>query len=60
MRCGVKNVFHEPFKMEVLEVYAEVTRISEIYKYKLTNGSATIFRKQNEIFPTKEELLKSL
>ena len=56
----VKNYFNEPFKMKVLEIYIEVTKICKIYKYKLANGTATIFRNQNELFPTKEELLKSL
>ena len=56
----VKNCFNEPFKMEVLEIYIEVTKNCKIYKYKLANGIATIFRNQNELFQTKEELLKSL
>ena len=56
----VKNCFNEPFKMEVLEIHIEITKICKIYKYKLANGTATIFRNQNELFPTKEELLKSL
>ena len=56
----IKNCFNEPSKLEVLEVYVEVTKICKICKYKLFNGQATVFRNQNELFPTKEELLKSL
>ena len=56
----VKNCFNEPFQMEVIEVYVDVTKICEIHNYRLANGSATVLRNQNELFPTKEELLKSL
>ena len=56
----ITNCFNEPFKMEVLEIYIEMTKICEIYKYKLANGAATVFRNQNEMFPIKEELLKTL
>lgn len=56
----VKNCFNEPFQMEVIEVYVDVTKIAEIHNYRLDNGTATIIRNKNEIFPTKEELLKNL
>lgn len=56
----VKNWFNEPFSAKVDEVYITETKVCTIFEYKLTNGTASINRKQCEIFSSKEELLKSL
>lgn len=57
----VANIFREPIEVEVYGIVAEVKDSNVLIDYHVGfNKNSCTLRKEELLFPTKEELLKSL
>lgn len=55
------NIFREPIKVKVYGVVAEVKNNNILIYYRVGfDKNGCVLRKEELVFPTKEELLKSL
>lgn len=57
----VSNIFREPFKVEIYGIVVEVKDTKVLIDYHVgIDKNACALMKEELVFPTKEELLKSL
>lgn len=54
------NLRKEPMQAKIFRINVEVRRKNIYVEYSLSNKEFIVTRKEDELFPTKEELLKSL
>lgn len=54
------NLRKEPMQAKIFRINVEVKRKNIYVEYSLSNKEYIVTRKVEELFPTKEELLKSL